>query len=225
MKIFLDSASTSEIEELNGRIDGVTTNPTLIAKEIDKKGVSGSAAETLRALLPIDICKQAPANVSLEVLSTNYEGMLREGRALAQIDPDKVVVKVPIGVPALKAIRAFSAEGIRTNCTLVFTPMQALLAAKAGATYVSPFLGRLEAQEAGSGFKCLTDIKTIFENYNVTTQILAASVRHVEHIAQIAAIGIDALTCSYALLNSLHTHPLTDKGLATFLADYQRTVS
>lgn len=215
MQFFIDTANLAEIQEAYdlGVLDGVTTNPSLMAKE----GISGEA--NIRAHYKA-ICDIVDANVSAEVISTDFEGMMREGRELAKID-DKIVVKIPMIKDGVKAIKALTAEGIRTNCTLIFTAGQALLAAKAGASYVSPFIGRLD-DVATDGMELIAQIRQIFDNYGYDTEILAASVRHTMHLIQCAEIGADVATCPLKVITGLLNHPLTEKGLAQFLADHKK---
>jgi transaldolase len=215
MKFFIDTANLDQIREAQdlGIIDGVTTNPSLMAKE----GISGEAAilDHYKA-----ICEIVDGDVSAEVISTDFEGMVREGEILADLHP-QIVVKVPMIKEGLKAISYFSTKGIRTNCTLIFSPGQALLAAKAGATYVSPFIGRLD-DIATDGLRLIEDIRNIYDNYDFETEILAASVRHPMHIVECAQIGAYVMTGPLSAMLSLLNHPLTDKGLATFLADHKK---
>ncbi len=215
MKFFIDTANLDQIREAQdlGIIDGVTTNPSLMAKE----GISGEAAilDHYKA-----ICEIVDGDVSAEVISTDFEGMVREGEILADLHP-QIVVKVPMIKEGLKAISYFSTKGIRTNCTLIFSPGQALIAAKAGATYVSPFIGRLD-DIATDGLRLIEDIRNIYDNYDFETEILAASVRHPMHIVECAQIGADVMTGPLSAMLSLLNHPLTDKGLATFLADHKK---
>ena len=215
MKFFIDTANLDQIREAQdlGIIDGVTTNPSLMAKE----GISGEAAilDHYKA-----ICEIVDGDVSAEVISTDFEGMVREGEILADLHP-QIVVKVPMIKEGLKAISYFSNKGIRTNCTLIFSPGQALIAAKAGATYVSPFIGRLD-DIATDGLRLIEDIRNIYDNYDFETEILAASVRHPMHIVDCAQIGADVMTGPLSAMLSLLNHPLTDKGLATFLADHKK---
>ena len=215
MKFFIDTANLDQIREAQdlGIIDGVTTNPSLMAKE----GISGESAilDHYKA-----ICEIVDGDVSAEVISTDFEGMVREGEILADLHP-QIVVKVPMIKEGLKAISYFSTKGIRTNCTLIFSPGQALLAAKAGATYVSPFIGRLD-DIATDGLRLIEDIRNIYDNYDFETEILAASVRHPMHIVECAQIGADVMTGPLSAMLSLLNHPLTDKGLATFLADHKK---
>ena len=215
MKFFIDTANLDQIREAQdlGIIDGVTTNPSLMAKE----GISGEAAilDHYKA-----ICEIVDGDVSAEVISTDFEGMVREGEILADLHP-QIVVKVPMIKEGLKAISYFSNKGIRTNCTLIFSPGQALIAAKAGATYVSPFIGRLD-DIATDGLRLIEDIRNIYDNYDFETEILAASVRHPMHIVECAQIGADVMTGPLSAMLSLLNHPLTDTGLATFLADHKK---
>src|SRR6476659_8344690 len=215
MKFFIDTANLDQIKEAQdlGILDGVTTNPSLMAKE----GISGDAKVMQHYK---DICAIVDNNVSAEVISTNFDGMIKEGKKLAALD-DKIVVKIPMIKDGVKALKYFSDAGIRTNCTLIFSAGQALLAAKAGATYVSPFVGRLDDIGA-DGLQLVEQIVQIFSNYGYPTEVLAASVRHVPHLIQCAEIGADVVTCPLSVINGLLIHPLTDKGLATFLADHKR---
>lgn len=212
MKFFIDTANLSDIKEAQalGILDGVTTNPSLMAKE----GITGKEAVNKHYK---DICNIVDGDVSAEVLSTDYENMIKEGLELAAID-DKIVVKIPIIKDGIKAIKFLSEKGIRINCTLIFTPGQALLAAKAGATYVSPFIGRLD-DITRDGMALIEDISVIFDNYQFKTQILAASIRHVQHILECARIGADVATCPLKVILGLLNHPLTDSGLALFIKD------
>lgn len=215
MQFFIDTANLKDIGEAQqlGVLDGVTTNPTLMARE----GISGDEAVKKHYKAICDLVKD---NVSAEVISTDYEGMVREGTLLANIDP-KIVVKLPMTAEGIKATRYFTAQGIRTNCTLVFTTGQALMAAKAGATYVSPFIGRLE-DISTDGINLIADIRRIFDNYQFSTKILAASVRHATHIVQCAKVGADVTTSPLAAIVGLLKHPLTDSGLAQFLEDHRK---
>ncbi|MFC0261734.1 fructose-6-phosphate aldolase [Fontibacter flavus] len=215
MKFFIDTANLSEIKEAYdlGVLDGVTTNPSLMAKE----GISGEA--NIRAHYKA-ICDIVDDNVSAEVIATDFEGMINEGKELAKID-DKIVVKVPMIKDGVKAIKYFSSEGIRTNCTLIFSAGQAILAAKAGATYVSPFIGRLD-DISYDGLELIEQIVNIYENYGYATQVLAASVRHSMHLIKCAEIGADVATCPLKVITGLLKHPLTDSGLAQFLADHAK---
>lgn len=218
MKFFIDTANLAEIREAHdmGILDGVTTNPSLMAKE----GISGTdnILKHYKA-----ICGIVDGDVSAEVISTDFAGMVREGELLAEIDP-KIVVKVPMIKDGVKAIRYFSDRGIKTNCTLVFSAGQALLAAKAGATYVSPFIGRLD-DISTDGLSLIETIRTIYDNYGFDTQILAASVRHSMHIIECATIGADVMTGPLSVITALLKHPLTDLGLEKFLEDYRKANS
>ena len=215
MQFFIDTANLDQIKEAQalGILDGVTTNPSLMAKE----GIAGeeNVMKHYKA-----ICDIVEDKVSAEVISTDYEGMIAEGEKLAAIDP-KIVVKIPMVKDGIKALKYFSKKGIRTNCTLIFSAGQALLAAKAGATYVSPFVGRLD-DISSDGMILIEDIRLIFDNYQYETQILAASVRHPLHIIQCAKIGADVMTGPLSAILQLLKHPLTDSGLAQFLADHAK---
>lgn len=216
MKFFIDTANLSEIQQAQdmGVLDGVTTNPSLMAKE----GISGD--EKIKAHYKA-ICSIVEGDVSAEVISTNYEGMISEGLELVKIDP-KIVVKVPMIADGVKAIRYFTNNGIRTNCTLIFSSGQALIAAKAGATYVSPFIGRLD-DISTNGMDLIESIRVIYDNYGYETEILAASVRHPMHIIQCAQLGADVMTGPLSAISALIKHPLTDIGLAKFLADHAKS--
>ena len=215
MKFFIDTANLAEIKEAQelGVLDGVTTNPSLMAKE----GITGqeNIINHYKA-----ICDIVDGDVSAEVISTDFEGMVREGEALAALD-SKIVVKVPMIKDGVKALKYFSSQGIKTNCTLVFSPGQALLAAKAGATYVSPFIGRLD-DVSTDGLDLIDKIRVIYDNYGYETQILAASVRHTMHIINCAELGADVMTGPLSAIMGLLKHPLTDIGLEKFLADYRK---
>ncbi len=215
MKFFIDTANLAAIEEANalGILDGVTTNPSLMAKE----GISGEV-NILKHYL--QICEIVDGDVSAEVIGTTYEEMIKEGEQLAALHP-QIVVKIPMIKDGIKAIKYFSEKGIRTNCTLVFSAGQALLAAKAGATYVSPFLGRLD-DVSTDGLNLIDEIRTIYDNYDYKTQILAASVRHSMHIINCAKIGADVVTCPLGPILSLLKHPLTDNGLEQFIKDSKK---
>src|SRR5690554_2296903 len=215
MKFFIDTANLGQIKEAQdlGVLDGVTTNPSLMAKE----GISGED-HVIRHYQAI--CQIVDGDVSAEVIATDYEGIIREGEALAALD-DKIVVKVPMIKEGIKAIKHFTAKGIKTNCTLVFSAGQALLAAKAGATYVSPFIGRLD-DVSTDRLSLIEDIRLIYDNYGFETQILAASVRHPMHILECAKIGSDVMTGPLSAILALLKHPLTDNGLAQFLADHAK---
>lgn len=212
MKFFIDTANLAQIQEAEnlGVLDGVTTNPSLMAKE----GIRGESniLEHYKS-----ICKMVKGDVSAEVIATDYEGIIKEGEALAALHP-QIVVKVPMIKDGIRAIRYFSQKGIRTNCTLVFSAGQALLAAKAGATYVSPFIGRLD-DISTDGLGLIADIRLIYDNYGYETQVLAASVRHTMHIIECAKIGADVITAPLSAILGLLKHPLTDIGLEKFLAD------
>jgi transaldolase len=216
MKFFIDTANLNEIKEAYdlGVLDGVTTNPSLMAKE----GIGGK--EKVMAHYKA-ICNIVDNNVSAEVIATDFEGIIREGKELAKID-DKIVVKVPMIKDGVKAIKKFTSEGIRTNCTLVFSSGQALLAAKAGASYVSPFIGRLD-DISQDGLDLIAQIRLIYDNYGYGTEILAASIRHTIHIIKCAEIGADVATCPLNVIMALLKHPLTDSGLEKFLADHKKT--
>ncbi len=215
MKFFIDTANLTQIKEAQdlGVLDGVTTNPSLMAKE----GIKGEK-NILKHY--IDICKIVDGDVSAEVISTDFAGMVKEGEALAKLHK-QIVVKIPMIKDGIKAIKYFSKKGIRTNCTLVFSAGQALLAAKAGATYVSPFVGRLD-DVSTDGLQLIEDIRVIYDNFAFETQILAASVRHPMHIIECATIGADVVTCPLSVILQLLKHPLTDIGLAQFLADAKK---
>jgi transaldolase len=213
MKFFIDTANLDEIREASemGLIDGVTTNPSLVAKERDVD-FKGHIAK---------ICEMVPGDVSAEVTSIDAEGMLREGRELAAIAPN-VVVKCPLTLDGLKATRQFRSEGIKVNVTLCFSPAQALLAAKAGATYISPFIGRLD-DIGHDGMQLIRDIVQIYDNYGFATEVLAASIRHPMHIVDCALAGADVATIPYKVIQQLVKHPLTDKGLDSFLDDWKKS--
>jgi transaldolase len=215
MKFFIDTANLQEIKEANdlGILDGVTTNPSLMAQQ----GITG-AQNILDHYL--NICNIVDGPVSAEVISTDFEGMVKEGEELAALHKN-IVVKIPMITEGIKAIKYFSSKGIKTNCTLVFSAGQALLAAKAGATYISPFLGRLD-DISYDGLELIAQIRTIYDNYLFETEILAASVRHPMHIIHCAEIGADVMTGPLKAIKALANHPLTDKGLEQFLADYAK---
>ncbi len=212
MKFFIDTANLDEIREANamGVLDGVTTNPSLMAKV----GVSDVRAHYLA------ICEIVDGDVSAEVISTDYEGILREGRELVKIHPN-ITVKIPMIQEGVKAIKTLASEGVKINCTLIFNPIQALVAAKAGAKYVSPFIGRLD-DIGQDGMELIQDIREIFDNYGIETQILAASVRHNQHVLSCALAGSDVATMPFNVIEGLIKHPLTDSGLAKFLADHKK---
>ena len=216
MKFFIDTANLDEIKEAQslGILDGVTTNPSLMARE-GIKG-KGNIFKHYKA-----ICAIVNDNVSAEVIATDYDGMISEGTELAQLD-DKIVVKVPLIENGIKAIKYFSDNEIRTNATLVFSAGQALLAAKAGATYVSPFVGRLD-DIGEDGMALIDQIIGIFDNYGFETQVLAASIRHTMHIIECAEMGADVATCPLKAIKGLLKHPLTESGLETFLSDYRKS--
>ena len=213
MQIFLDSADISEIKQAQsmGLIDGVTTNPSLMKK----MGIQSIEAQHKHIK---EICNLVKDNVSAEVISTDSQGMFKEGVALYQCDPQKVVVKIPMGEEGLKAVSLLSKENIRTNMTLIFSSLQALLAAKAGATFVSPFVGRLD-DITHEGISLMQDIVTIMRNYDFSTKVLVASVRHPLHILESSLVGADIVTLPFQVLKQLTKHPLTDKGLEQFLKD------
>lgn len=215
MKFFIDTANLAQIKEAQdlGVLDGVTTNPSLMAKE----GIKGQD-NILKHY--VDICNIVTGDVSAEVIATDFDGMVREGEALAELHP-QIVVKIPMIKDGIKAIKYFTQKGIKTNCTLVFSAGQALLAAKAGATYMSPFIGRLD-DVSTDGLKLIEDIRLIYDNYGYETQILAASVRHPMHIIECAKIGADVATCPLSAITALLKHPLTDSGLAQFLLDAKK---
>jgi transaldolase len=215
MKFFIDTANLDQIKEAQdlGILDGVTTNPSLMAKE----GITGHE-NILKHY--VAICAIVTGDVSAEVIATDFEGMVKEGEALAALHP-QIVVKVPMSKEGIKAIKYFSDKGIRTNCTLVFSVGQALLAAKAGATYVSPFIGRLD-DIATDGLNLIAEIRQVYDNYAFDTQILAASVRHTMHIIDCAKLGADVMTGPLSSIEGLLKHPLTDIGLAQFLKDYKK---
>jgi len=215
MKFFIDTANLDQIREAQalGVLDGVTTNPSLMAKE----GITG---EKYILQHYKDICDIVEGDVSAEVISVDFEGMIKEGEALAALHP-QIVVKVPMIEEGVKAMKYFSDAGIKTNCTLVFSVGQALLAAKAGATYVSPFIGRLD-DNSTDGLDLIEDIRLVYDNYAYETEILAASVRHTMHIVNCAKIGADVMTGPLSAIKGLLNHPLTDIGLAKFLADYKK---
>ena len=218
MKFFIDTANLEQIKEAQdlGVLDGVTTNPSLMAKE----GISGynNVMAHYKA-----ICDIVDGDVSAEVIATDFEGMIKEGENLADLH-SQIVVKIPMIKEGIKAIKYFSDKGIRTNCTLIFSSGQALLAAKAGATYVSPFIGRLD-DISTDGIRLIDDIRLIYDNYGYETQILAASVRHTMHIIQCAEVGADVMTGPLSAILGLLKHPLTDSGLEQFLADHAKVNS
>lgn len=215
MKFFIDTANLDDISEAQalGVLDGVTTNPSLMAKE----GITGEANILAHYK---KICDIVEGDVSAEVISTDFDGMVKEGEALAALHP-QIVVKLPMIANGVKACKYFSDKGIRTNVTLVFSAGQALLAAKAGATYVSPFLGRLD-DISTDGLNLIAEIRLIYDNYGFETQILAASIRHTMHVIDCAKLGSDVMTGPLSSITGLLKHPLTDIGLAKFLEDYKK---
>lgn len=217
MKFFLDTANLEQIKEAQslGILDGVTTNPSLMAKE----GIKG--VENIKKHYAA-ICEIVDGDVSAEVLSTTYEEMIKEGQELADINP-QITVKLPCTIDGIKAVKYFSSKGIKTNCTLVFSVGQALLAAKAGATYVSPFVGRLD-DISTDGIGLVAQIVDVYNTYGYQTQVLAASIRHTQHIIQCLEVGADVATCPLKAILGLINHPLTDKGLATFISDAAKMV-
>ena len=212
MKFFIDTANIDEIKEAHnmGMVDGVTTNPSLIAKE-------GRDFEEIIK----EICEMVDGPISAEVISLDTEGMVKEARHLATIN-DNIVVKIPMTIDGIKATHKLSSEGIKTNVTLVFSPLQALMAAKAGATYVSPFIGRLD-DLASEGMLLIEQIVEIYSNYAFDTEIIVASVRHPLHVLDAALIGADIATIPFNVLAKFAAHPMTDKGLKAFLADWEKT--
>ena len=217
MKFFIDTANLNQIAEARdfGVLDGVTTNPSLMAKE----GISGND-NVLRHYKAICDLVGEDLDVSAEVIATDYEGMIREGEELAALNPH-IVVKVPCIADGIKAIKYFTEKGIRTNCTLVFSVGQALLAAKAGATYVSPFVGRLD-DICEDGIGLVGDIVRMYRTYDYKTQVLAASIRNTKHIIECVEVGADVATCPLSAIKGLLNHPLTDSGLKKFLEDYKK---
>ncbi len=211
MELFVDTADVAEIKRLYalGIIDGVTTNPSLVLK----------ANKNFKEVVS-DICAIVDGPISAEVIATDYEGMIREGQELVKIHPN-VVVKVPMTADGIRAIKFFSSLGIKTNCTLVFSANQALLCAKVGATYVSPFIGRLD-DIGQTGMDLIDEIRTIYDNYNFPTKILAASIRHPIHVKEAALAGADVATCPVAIIDQLFKHALTDSGLHKFLDDWKK---
>lgn len=215
MKFFIDTANLDQIKEAQqlGVLDGVTTNPSLMAKE----GISGKD-NILKHY--VTICNIVDGDVSAEVIATDFDNIVKEGEELAELH-DQIVVKVPMIEDGVKALKYFADKGIRTNCTLVFSPGQALLAAKAGATYVSPFIGRLD-DISTDGLNLISEIREIYDNYGFETEILAASIRHTMHVIECAKIGADVMTGPLSSITGLLKHPLTDIGLEKFLADYRK---
>jgi len=218
MNFFIDTANLAQIKEAQdlGVLDGVTTNPSLMAKE----GITGEANIIDHYL---KICEIVTGPVSAEVIATDFDGMVEEGERLAKLHKN-IVVKVPMTKDGVKALKYFSDKGIKTNCTLVFSAGQALLAAKAGATYVSPFIGRLD-DISTDGVALIEQIRLIYDNYAYETQILAASVRHTMHLIQCAEIGADVMTGPLSVILGLLKHPLTDSGLEQFLADHKKAAT
>jgi len=214
MKFFVDSANVEEIKEAVslGVVDGVTTNPTLLAKE------KGSPEEIFKR-----ICEVVDGPVNAEVVSLDWEGIVQEGRELAKIHPN-IVVKIPMTKDGLKAVKVFAQEGIKTNVTLIFSPVQALLAARAGATYVCPFVGRLD-DIGQNGMDVIAQIKQMFDNYMIDTEIIVASIRHPMHVVESALIGADIATIPFSVIEKLTKHPLTDIGIERFLADWEKVKS
>ena len=211
MELYIDTANLDEIKEAHemGVLDGVTTNPSLIAKE----------NEDYTTRLG-EICEIVPGPVSAEVIATDFDGMMKEGRERAKI-ADNIVVKLPSTTEGLRACKAFSDEGVRTNLTLCFQPMQAMLVAKAGAFLVSPFIGRID-DISGDGMDLIQQIRTVYDNYGFETKVLAASVRHPLHCVQCALVGCDIATVPFSVISKLMSHPLTDSGLEKFVADYRK---
>lgn len=215
MKFFIDTANIEEIKEAEalGILDGVTTNPSLMAKE----GITGEDKVNKHYQ---DICKIVDGHISAEVIATDLEGMLKEGKKLASLHSN-IVVKVPATANGIKAIKKLSEQGIKTNCTLVFSTGQAILAAKAGATYVSPFIGRIDDMNY-DGLEIIEQMVQVYTNYNFDTEILGASIRNVKHIIECAEVGVDVVTSPLKPLKGLLNHPLTDIGLEKFLADHKK---
>lgn len=211
MQIFIDSADIEEIRDAAamGVVDGVTTNPSLVAK----------TGRPFKDVL-VDICEVIDGPISAEVIATDYDGMMTEARSLAKMH-ENIVVKIPLIAEGLKAVRTLTEEGIRTNVTLCFSPTQGLLAAKAGATYVSPFIGRID-DISGNGMEIVEQLVTIYQNYGLTTQVLAASIRHPVHVVQASLIGAHVATLPHKVIHQLVKHPLTDSGLERFLADAKK---
>jgi len=214
MKFFIDTADLDEIQEANamGVLDGVTTNPSLMAKV----GVTDFNAHYAT------ICEMVEGDVSAEVISTDFDGMMKEAMELVEIAPN-ITIKIPMIADGVKALKALSAKGIKTNCTLIFSPVQAMIAAKAGATYVSPFLGRLD-DISHNGIELVESMRMIFDNYAFSTEILAASIRSPMHVLQCAEIGADVATIPLKVIKQLIKHPLTDRGLEKFLADHKKNL-
>ncbi|NOR49422.1 MAG: fructose-6-phosphate aldolase [Desulfuromonadales bacterium] len=214
MKFFIDTADVKEIAAANdlGLVDGVTTNPSLVAKS------GRDFHEVLKEIIAL-----VDGPISAEVVATDAAGMVREGEVLAKLDPQKIVIKLPITEEGLKATKVLSQKGLKTNLTLIFSPLQALLAAKAGATYVSPFVGRLD-DIGHDGMEIVDQIRTIFDNYGYASEIIVASVRSPQHVLQAGLMGADICTIPYSVMLQLTKHPLTDIGLEKFLADWQKHV-
>lgn len=212
MKFFIDTANIDEIKEANsmGMVDGVTTNPSLIAKE------GGNFEEIIK-----NICEVVDGPISAEVISLDAEGMIKEARSLADLHKN-IVIKIPMTVDGIKAVRKLSEKGIKTNVTLIFSPLQALMAAKAGATYVSPFIGRLD-DLSHEGLLLVEQIAQIYSNYGFETEIIVASIRNPLHVLESALIGADIATIPFKVLSKLAGHPMTDKGLKAFLDDWKKT--
>lgn len=221
MKFFIDTANLDEIQEAQdlGVLDGVTTNPSLMAKE----GISGKHNVMAHYARICDIVRdgEVKGDVSAEVIATDFDGMIREGEELYEICPDQIVIKVPMIKDGVRALKYFSKKGYKTNCTLVFSAGQALLAAKAGATYVSPFIGRLD-DVSTDGVDLIDQIVHMYNTYDFKTQVLAASVRHTMHLIKCADLGADVATCPLKVILGLLNHPLTDIGLSKFLADHKK---
>jgi len=211
MKFFVDSANIDEIKEAAslGIVDGVTTNPTLLAKE------KGKPEEIFKK-----ICETIDGPVNAEVVSLDWEGIVEEGRELAKIH-ENIVIKIPMTKDGLKAVKVFAQEGIKTNVTLIFSPIQALMAARAGATYVCPFVGRLD-DIGQNGMDVIAEIKQIFDNYMIETEIIVASIRHPMHVVESALIGADIATVPFSVIEKMIKHPLTDIGIERFLADWEK---
>jgi len=211
MEFFIDTANLEEIKEANsyGILSGVTTNPTLMSRE----------NRPFKELLK-DICEEVDGPVSAEVVSLKAEGMIKEGRELAKI-ADNIIIKIPMTVEGLKAIKGLTSEGIQTNTTLVFQPVQALMAARAGTPFLSPFVGRIDDISSG-GMNLIADIVTIFENYGIDTKVIVASIRHPMHVYEAAMIGADIATIPFKVIEKLVKHPLTDIGIDRFLSDWEK---
>ena len=212
MKFFLDTADVEQLKKAvdMGVCDGATTNPTLVSK-------TGKPFETVIK----EVLDVVPGPVSLEVVATDFQGMVDEAKKLYKYDPSKVVIKIPMTPDGMKAVRVLSKEGIPTNVTLIFSPVQALIAAKAGASYVSPFVGRLD-DVSNDGMQIVSDIITIFDNYDIDTEIIVASIRHPMHVLEAAMLGADIATIPFAVVEKLFKHPLTDVGIERFLKDFEK---